>query len=99
MFRIIKVNNKKNDVKYITFKKPFIIWIEKGECEVLYRNESRILTSGVILAFNKNKVSNAPVLRSMATRTSISISYFFLVEVANAVPALQKYAHEVPLSR
>ncbi|HAS7545877.1 TPA: AraC family transcriptional regulator, partial [Vibrio cholerae] len=26
MFRIIKVNNKKNDVKYITFKKPFIIW-------------------------------------------------------------------------
>ncbi|HCG1867632.1 TPA: helix-turn-helix transcriptional regulator, partial [Vibrio cholerae] len=55
MFRIIKVNNKKNDVKYITFKKPFIIWIEKGECEVLYRNESRILTSGVILAFNKNK--------------------------------------------
>ncbi|ELJ8494805.1 TPA: AraC family transcriptional regulator, partial [Vibrio cholerae] len=28
MFRIIKVNNKKNDVKYITFKKPFIIWIE-----------------------------------------------------------------------
>ncbi|EKL89449.1 bacterial regulatory helix-turn-helix s, AraC family protein, partial [Vibrio cholerae HC-17A2] len=51
MFRIIKVNNKKNDVKYITFKKPFIIWIEKGECEVLYRNESRILTSGVILAF------------------------------------------------
>ncbi|HAS3298926.1 TPA: AraC family transcriptional regulator, partial [Vibrio cholerae] len=27
MFRIIKVNNKKNDVKYITFKKPFIIWI------------------------------------------------------------------------
>lgn len=45
----------KNDVKYITFKKPFIIWIEKGECEVLYRNESRILTSGVILAFNKIK--------------------------------------------
>ncbi|EJL6663022.1 AraC family transcriptional regulator, partial [Vibrio cholerae] len=55
MFSVIKINNKNKDVKYITFKKPSIIWIEKGECEVLYRNESSILTHGSILTFNKNK--------------------------------------------